>query len=88
MALGMDGETAFLEGVIGVEEAETLLEWLQASPGRGVDLSGCDHLHAGVLQVLMALAPPIQGEPRDPFLARVMKSVSGGPEGGETAFSG
>ena len=45
MGIRLEGEAAFLEGVVAVEEAETLLEWLQAQPGRVVDWTDCDHLH-------------------------------------------
>jgi len=45
---------AFFRGVVRVEEAEGLLEWLQTKPAAKVNLSACDHLHAANLQVLMA----------------------------------
>lgn len=61
---------AVLEGVCTVEEADSLLEWLQDDPRRPVDWTDCDHLHTAVLQVLLAVGPPLIGEPRDPFLAR------------------
>ncbi|HKJ87747.1 MAG TPA: hypothetical protein VKA48_04490, partial [Gammaproteobacteria bacterium] len=70
MGIRFEEEAAFLEGVVAVEEAEALLEWVQGHSGRPVDWSGCDHLHTAVLQVLMAAEPPLRGQPRDPFLAR------------------
>ncbi|WP_243369615.1 hypothetical protein [Microvirga solisilvae] len=68
MSVRLEGPIIILEGVCRVEDAEPLLRWLQADPGRTVDLSGADHLHASVLQVLMALRPALKGSPRDPFI--------------------
>jgi len=36
-------------------------------------VSKCQHLHAAVLQVLLALQPRIQGEIADPLLAAALK---------------
>jgi len=57
-----------LEGIGRVEDAEPLLGWLQADSGRIVDLTEAEHLHAAVLQVLMAMRPTLRGGPRDAFL--------------------
>lgn len=70
MGIRFEEETAYLEGVVAVEEAESLLEWIQAHPGRPVTWSDCDHLHTAVLQVLLALEPEVRGQPRNAFLAR------------------
>lgn len=68
MSLRVDGQTIFLENDCHVELAETLLQALQAAPGRSVDLSGCRHLHGAVAQVLLSFRPPLCGEPADAFL--------------------
>ncbi|MFV8833645.1 hypothetical protein [Aquisalimonas sp.] len=69
---------ARLEGTCTVEEAEELLQWLQANPQGKVNLKECGHLHAAVLQVLMAVRPPLSAEPSDPFLARwVTPAITG-----------
>jgi hypothetical protein len=68
MSLRVDGRVILLEGPCRVEDAEPLLGLLQADRGRTVDLTGAEHLHAAVLQVLMALRPAIRGTPRDGFL--------------------
>jgi hypothetical protein len=68
MSVRLDGNVIILEGPCRVEDAEPLLGWLQADRGRMVDLAGAEHLHAAVLQVLMALRPAIQGEAKDAFL--------------------
>lgn len=68
MSVRLDGNLIILEGICRVEDAEPLLGWLQADRGRIVDLAGVEHLHAAVLQVLMALRPTIRGMPEDAFL--------------------
>lgn len=68
MSVRLDGDVIILEGPCRVEDAEPLLGWLQADRGRMVDLTGAEHLHAAVLQVLMALRPAIRGETREAFL--------------------
>ncbi len=59
---------AVLEGVCTVEEAESLLGWLQEHPKGKVNLKKCEHLHAAVLQVLMAAGPDVSVWPEDPGL--------------------
>lgn len=59
---------AVLEGVCTVEEAEDLLIWLQNRPRAKVNLKRCTHLHAALLQVLMATGVPVSAWPEDPGL--------------------
>jgi hypothetical protein len=68
MSLRHDGQTIHLEGICRVEEAEALTALLQQMPNAVVDLTGCQGLHAAVAQVLLALAPPLTGNPADEFL--------------------
>lgn len=76
---GDDG-VIVLEGECPVEDAETLLQLLQAQPKGPVDWSGCTRLHTAVLQVLMAAAPPMRGECGNAFVARWSRvDSSGGP---------
>lgn len=78
MTIELRKTVARLEGSCGVEEADELLQWLQANPGGKVNLKSCEHLHAAVLQVLMALQPPLSAEPEDTFLARwVVPAIRG-----------
>lgn len=46
--------TILLDGKCPVEDAERLLEMLQASPAAPVDWTRCEGLHTAVVQVLMA----------------------------------
>jgi hypothetical protein len=68
MSVRLEGNVIILEGPCRVEDAEPLLGWLQADRGRMVDLAGAEHLHAAVLQVLMALRPTIHEPAGDAFL--------------------
>ncbi len=48
-----DHEVVFTD-IVGVEDAEVLLAWLQEHGPAHVDFSGCAHMHPANLQVLMA----------------------------------
>jgi hypothetical protein len=60
---------AALEGVVSVEDAETLMQWLRVQAKPAVHLGKCEHLHGAVLQVLLALRPRIAAAPADAWLA-------------------
>ena len=49
-----DTGTVILDGVCAVEDAEPLLQMLQATPAAVVDWTRCRQLHTAVLQVIMA----------------------------------
>jgi hypothetical protein len=76
MTVKRDGDGVIvLDGECAVEDAEILLEHLQAPPaGQGadhattVDWSACAGLHTAVLQVLMAARPTIRGACGDAFV--------------------
>jgi hypothetical protein len=59
---------AVLEGHVSVEDAETLAAWLREQKKPAVHLGGCEHVHAAVLQVLLALKPTVVAAPADPWL--------------------
>jgi hypothetical protein len=65
---------AVFHDVVGVEEAEGLLEWLQKKPSARVDLASCSHLHTANLQVLMAARPGISSWPEDSELRAWLES--------------
>ena len=60
---------AVLEGVVTVEDTEALLQWLRSRENAAVSLARCEHLHAAVLQVLLASRPRLVDAPADPWLA-------------------
>ena len=71
MTVKRDGDVIVLDGECQAEDAETLLEHLQARPSgqrATVDWSACNRLHTAVLQVLMATAPEIRGACGDAFV--------------------
>jgi hypothetical protein len=70
MSVAVEGEVVYLRGECRVEDAEPLLALLQSAPGRLVDLSGTGHLHAAVVQLLLAFRPPLAGPAADDFTAR------------------
>lgn len=75
MAIDYKKKRAVFTDVVSVEEAETLLEWLQKNPTASVDLAACTHLHPANLQVLMAASPCIAAWPADETFARWLRSA-------------
>jgi hypothetical protein len=67
---------AALEGIVGVDDAEALTQWLLQQPSPAVHLGKCDHMHGAVLQVLLALRPKITVPPRDVLLASAVAGLS------------
>ena len=57
-----------LRGLCPLEDAELLVRHLSDAAQATVDLTGCDHVHTAVIQVLMAARPRIVGSPTDPFI--------------------
>ena len=49
-----DNGVIVLEGVCPVEDAEPLLQMLQAMPAADIDWQGCHQLHTAVLQLVLA----------------------------------
>jgi hypothetical protein len=49
-----DTDTVVLDGVCAVEDAEPLLQMLQATPAAAVDWTRCRQLHTAVFQVILA----------------------------------
>lgn len=64
---------AALEGNVSVDDAETLAQWLQKQPAPAVHLGKCAHVHAAVLQVLLALRPKLMAPPGDAHLAAALR---------------
>lgn len=75
MGIEFQKKAVRLVDVVGVEAAETLLEWLQKHPRGKIDLASCTHLHAANLQVLMAAGRPISLWPDDADLRGWLQSV-------------
>jgi hypothetical protein len=50
---------------IAVDEAEPLLEWLQKRKSAKIDFGECTHVHASVVQVLLAAGAQVSVWPQD-----------------------
>ena len=68
MPIDFQKKCAVFREVVGVDEAEGLLEWLQKKPSAKVDLAPCTHLHPANLQVLMAARAAVSQWPKDDAL--------------------
>lgn len=82
MSIEYQEHDAVFGEMVGVDEAEALLEWLQKRSPARIDLSACTHLHPANLQVLMAAQPEITAWPRDAGLAAWLQSALGTPGSG------
>ena len=67
MTIKSDSKLIRLQGNCGSEDVEALLAAL-SDGGRSVDMWEVDHLHAAVLQLLLAFRPSLIGSPRDTFV--------------------
>jgi hypothetical protein len=63
-----DNGTIVLESDCSVEDAEPLLQLLQATPAGPVDWTRCIHLHTAVLQVILAARPAMVGRCGDAWV--------------------
>jgi len=70
MSVRTDGDTIFLEGECGVEDAEPLAAALETGAFAQVDVSLCRHLHSAVVQALVAFRSDLAGVPTEGFLTR------------------
>jgi hypothetical protein len=67
---------AALEGHVGVDDAETLAQWLRDHNAPAVHLGKCEQVHAAVLQVLLALQPRISAPPAEHWLAGALQRAA------------
>ncbi len=75
MAITYDKKLAVFQEAISIEEADGLMEWLIKTPKSKIDLTQCQHLHAAILQVLMAAKPVISAWPQDENLQAWLASA-------------
>jgi hypothetical protein len=69
MSVVMETGIIRLQDPSRVEDAEALLTHLQQAPDLPIDLQQAGHLHAAVVQLLLAFRPALVGTPRDQFLS-------------------
>ncbi len=75
MAIEFKKKLALFGETVGVEDAETLLEWLQGKANARVDLSACVHLHPANIQVLLASKAQISAWPKDQVLHAWLQTI-------------
>lgn len=76
MAIKYTDDVARLEGKCTLHEAEALCEWLRKTSKAKLDLSGCEHLHTAVLQVILVAKTEIIAAPQDAWLSATLASQS------------
>jgi hypothetical protein len=69
--------TIVLEGRCEVEDAEPLLQLMQAAPDARCDWTRCSHLHTAVVQVVMAANPALVGPCGDPWIEQWVEPILG-----------
>jgi hypothetical protein len=65
-----------LVGEVVVDDAESLFAWLTSHATAQIDASEASHLHAAVLQAIVASRRPITNMPADPFLATCLRQLA------------
>jgi hypothetical protein len=60
--------TIVIEGDSPTEDAELLLQLLQATPQAVLDWTQCGHIHTAVLQIVLAAQPTVTGPCGDPWV--------------------
>jgi hypothetical protein len=77
MSVALDGGLIRLSGVCRVEDAEPLLALLQSDRQRPVDISAATHMHAAIVQVLLAFGAAVAGVSPDPFVETWLAPILG-----------
>ncbi|MBW4047133.1 MAG: hypothetical protein HIU89_04130 [Proteobacteria bacterium] len=70
MTIEYKRNVASLQGVVTVDDAESLLAWLQGHKKAKVTLAACTHMHCANLLILLALRPLITAWPEDRAFAK------------------
>jgi len=71
---------AALSGNCTVEEAEAVFDWLLKNPECELDLESVDHLHAAMLQTILAISSKITKAPADKFSSECVRQALLGSE--------
>jgi hypothetical protein len=77
MSLQYTNGAAHFVGIVSVEAADELLEWIRCHPEGVADLDECTHLHAAVLQVLLLSSIRIGAWPRESNLKQWLAGCLG-----------
>lgn len=77
MSVRRDGlGTIVMEGDCAVEDAEPLLQLLQATPAGRCDWTRCSYIHTAVVQVVLAARPALIGPCGDPWTEQWIASIA------------
>ena len=74
MRRGENG-TIVIEGDSPAEDAELLLQLLQATPQAVLDWTQCGHIHPAVLQIVLSAQPVLRGPCGDPWVREWLSAV-------------
>jgi len=74
MSIQRRGKVLKLNGVIGVEDAEIIYAQFEQQLFNKIDLSGCEHLHSAILQLIVAFKIPIHKYPPASTLTEWLRS--------------
>jgi len=75
MTLRCLDDTIELIGQCGLDDVEPLLGMLQSPPRRTVDVTSAAHLHAAILQILLAFSPELRRPAGDVFIEKCLASL-------------
>jgi hypothetical protein len=74
MPVVLDEDSIRFDGHCAADDALALVEGL-AALDRPVRLEHCEGMHAALFQALIRLPARLEGEPRDPMLAEMLKAA-------------
>lgn len=66
---------AYFEGLVGIEEVDTLMELIQHQKEVFIDLTHCTHMHTAIIQILMVARCPIKAWPTNAQLTMWLKTA-------------
>ncbi|EUB98312.1 hypothetical protein PMI07_006626 [Rhizobium sp. CF080] len=69
MTVSLNGDAIILAGTCGVDEVETLVNYLEARPDVPVDINTATSLHTALWQALMVFKPKMIGAPVSSLMA-------------------
>ena len=75
MPLDLDDRCARLSGNVSMNDLDALVAWTPDHDAPTVDLSGCRHLHAAVLQQILARRLRVAALPEDSILAAALAAA-------------
>lgn len=82
MTVTLEGNAILMTGVCGVDEVETLMNFLEGQPDRVVNLAGATTIHTAHWQALMVFRPKITGTPASSSIVnRLLSSLFAHYEG-------